>query len=64
MRGLSFIPEPPIELSQAKSALVSRGRKSASINLFILFDHVVFSAFLGGQPTDEPGAEKSDYQAD
>ncbi len=63
MRRISFIPEPPIEFGQEKPALVSRGRKSASITLFIRFRSVVFG-FLGGQPGDEPGAEESDDQSD
>jgi len=35
MRRLSFNPQLPIEPGQDKAALVSRGRKSASITLFI-----------------------------
>jgi hypothetical protein len=44
MRFLSFIPEPPIERGQQKSALIPRGRKSASITLFIPVDHVLLVA--------------------
>ena len=43
---------------------VFRGRKSASITLFIPFDHVVFLrgflAFLGGQQRDKPRSEQSE----
>jgi hypothetical protein len=61
MRLLSFIPEPPIEGGQKKSALVPRGRKFASITLFIPFlDHIP-RALIGRQPGDEPGAEESNY---
>jgi hypothetical protein len=41
-RRRAFLPELPIELGQEKPALISRGRKSASITLFIPFDHIVF----------------------
>jgi hypothetical protein len=60
MRLLSFIPEPPIEGGQKKAALVPRGRKPASITLFIPFPTTFFAGCLGRQPGDEPGAEESD----
>jgi hypothetical protein len=41
MRLFSFIPEPPIERGQEKAASARRGRKSASITLFIPFDRVL-----------------------
>jgi hypothetical protein len=63
MRLVSFDPEAPIEPGQEKSGLVSRGKKSASITLFIPFVHIFFS-FLRGQPRDRPDSEKPDYQSD
>jgi hypothetical protein len=44
IRLFYFIPEPPVERDQEKSALVRRGKKSASITsitLFIPVDHVL-----------------------
>jgi hypothetical protein len=61
MRLLSFIPEPPIERCQKKIPLASRGKKSASISLFIPFPTTFFAGCLGRQPGDEPGAEESDH---
>jgi hypothetical protein len=61
MRLLSFIPEPPMKRGLEKSALVPRGRKSASITLFIPFSTTFFAGCLGRQPGDEPGAEESDH---
>ncbi len=46
IRLLSSLSEPPIEWDQEKPALVPRGRKSASITLFVFF-HQFFAACLG-----------------
>ena len=56
-----FLPEPPIEPGQEKSALVPRRRKSASITLFIPLSITFLAGCLGRQPGDEPGAEESEH---
>src|SRR5213593_820446 len=53
MRRISFSPEPPIELGQEKPALVSRGRKSASITLFIFRLRCRFSGFARSSATSQ-----------
>jgi len=66
IRRFSLTSEVGAEFGEEKSTSVSRGRKSASITLFIfLFDNVIVPVdFLASQPCDKPGAEKSDYQTD
>src|SRR6266481_1810926 len=53
MRRFSLIPQVPGELGQEKPLLVSRGRKSASITLFISFDRVVFFGFPNWSATSQ-----------
>jgi hypothetical protein len=61
MRRCPFIPER-VDHGQENSALVSGGRKSASITLFMPW-MTYFIAFLTCQPRNKPRSQKPDYHS-
>jgi hypothetical protein len=62
MRLLSFLPEPPIERGQEKTALGAAAESLLRLLCSYPFDHVL-AGCLGRQPRDEPGAEEPDQNS-